>query len=284
MVSGIMTENELQQYLEHWKIPLLEAYIEKLEEGFGNQLSEVVIERNLINVLIRSYPHCLLVMKEILCLLKSGYPDGALARARRIYENMIIAWYLNLHKGDADFSKVIERYFDDQNIRAYDGRKKYFRSMKQDSKADACNKAMNKIVKKYASPKKFGDKKNEILSNNYWWAKNSAVSFAVLSKCFDDEYAKVLYVRACYAVHAGAMGDVALLGRPKTEMQRLYSCATYDGAAIPLQLSVSSLANITEVVFENFGTPSPVSREEFSTLLHTYFKNSGEEIKGQQSV
>lgn len=279
-----MTGKEYQQYLEYWQIPLLESYIEALEEGFGNELAEVVIGRNLINVLIRSYPHCLVVMKEILCLLKNGYPDGALARARRVYENMIIAWYLNLHKGDADFSEVIERYFDDQNIRAYDGRKKYFRSMKQDSEADACNRAMNKIIRKYVSDKKFDDKKEEILSSNYWWAKNSAVSFSMLSKCFNDEYAKVLYARACYAVHAGAMGDVALLGRPKTEMQRLYSCATYDGAAIPLQLAVSSLANITEVVFENFGTPSPVSREDFLTLLHDYFKNSGEEMKGQQNV
>lgn len=279
-----MTESEFQQYLEYWKIPLLESYIEKLEEGFGNQLSEVVIERNFINILIRSYPQCLLVMREILCLLKNGYPDGALARSRRIYENMIIAWHLNTHKTDADFSKVIERYFDDQNIRAYDGRKMYFRSMKQNGKADACNKAMNRIIKKYASGKNFDDKKKEILSNNYWWARNSAMSFSALSKCLDDEYAKVLYTRACYSIHAGAMGDVALLGRPKTETQHLYTCATYDGAAIPLQLAVSSLANITEVVFENFGIQSPVSGEEFLSLLQTYSKNSDEEMKERRNA
>lgn len=279
-----MPESELQLYLEYWKIPLLESYIEKLEESFSNQLSEIVIDRNLVNVLIRSYPQCLLVMKEILCLLKNGYPDGALARARRIYENMIIAWYLNAHKTDADFSKVIERYFDDQNIRAYDGRKKYFRSIKQDGKADACNKAMNKIIQKYASANKFKDKKIEILSNSYWWVKNSAMSFSSLSRCLDDEYAKVLYTRACYSIHAGAMGDVALLGRPKTEVQQLYSGATYNGAAIPLQLAVSSLGNITAVLFENFEVLSPVSNDDFLSLLHTYFKNDAEEMKEQKNA
>ena len=89
-----MTEDQLNQYfqyLEYWKIPLLESYIENLEEAFGHRLSEIVIEKNFINVLMRSYPHCILVLKEVLCLIKNGYPDGALARAHRIYENMIIA-------------------------------------------------------------------------------------------------------------------------------------------------------------------------------------------------
>lgn len=278
-----MTHHEIEQYLEYWQIPLLESYIEKLEEAFGNKISEITVERDFINVLMRSYPQCILVLKEVLCLIKNGYPDGALARARRIYENMIIAQYLNMHKNDADFSKVIERYFDDQNIRAYDGRKKYYRSMKQAGKADSCNRAINKIIRKYASGEKFHEKKKEILSNNYWWAKNSAMSFSRLSECLDDEYAQVLYVRACYSVHAGAMGDASLLGRPKTEEYRLYSGATYNGASTPLQLAVSSFANITETVFDNLGTESPVSTKEFIALLHTYFQNAADEMKAQQS-
>lgn len=277
-----MTNQEIEQYCEFWKIPLLESYIEKLEEAFGNELAEIVIERNFINVLIRSYPQCILVLKEVLCLLKNGYPDGALARARRIYENMIIAQYLNTHKADSDFSMVIDRYFDDQNIRAYDGRKKYYRSMKQDGKADSCNKAMNKIIKKHAPHGKFKDKKKEILSNNYWWARNSAMSFYKLSDCLDDEYAKILYIRACYSVHAGAMGDASLLGRPKTEECRLYSGATYNGASIPLQLAVSSFANITETVFGNLGVESPVSTEEFIALLHVYFQNVAEDNESKK--
>ena len=274
-----MTNQELEQYCEYWKIPLLESYIVKLEEAFGNELSEIVVERNLINVLMRAYPQCILVLKEVLCLLKNGYPDGALARSRRIYENMIIAQYLNAHKADADFQKVIDRYFDDQNIRAYDGRKKYFRCMKQDNKADSCNKAINRIIKKHVPRGKFNEKKKEILSNNYWWAKNSAMSFSKLSECLDDEYAKILYIRACYSVHAGAMGDVSLLGRPKTQEYRLYSGATFNGASIPLQLAVSSFANITDTVFENLGVASPVSTEDFIALLHIYFQNSAEEMK-----
>lgn len=277
-----MTNQEKEQYFEYWKIPLLESYIEKLEEAFGNELSEIVVERNIINVLLRAYPQCILVLKEVLCLLKNGYPDGALARARRIYENMIIAQYLNIHKTDADFPKVIDRYFDDQNIRAYDGRKKYFRSMKQDNKADSCNKAINKIVKKYAPRGKFDEKKKEILSNNYWWVKNSAMSFSKLSGCLDDDHAKILYLRACYSVHAGAMGDAALLGRPKAKEHRLYSGPTFNGASVPLQLAVSSFANITDIVFENLGAESPVSTKDFIDLLCVYFRNSAEEMKEQQ--
>ena len=277
-----MTKPETEQYYEHWKIPLLESYIEKIEEAFGNALSEIPIERDFINVLIRAYPQCILVLREVLCLLKNGYPDGALARARRIFESMIIAQYLNTHKKDSDFPKVIERYFDDQTIRAYDGRKKYYHSMKQADKADSCNKSINKIVRKHAQRGKFNEKKKEILTNNYWWAKNSAMSFSKLSECLDDEYAKILYTRACYSVHAGAMGDASLLGRPITEELRLYSGPTFRGPSIPLQLAVSSFANITNTVFDNLGIESPVSMEEFIALLHVYFQNSAEDMKDEQ--
>lgn len=274
-----MTKEEIQQYCEYWKIPLLESYIEKLEESFGNGISEIYIEHNFLHVLIRSYPHCILVLREVISLIKHGYPDGALARARRIYENMMIAQYLNIHKSDSDFDKVIERYFDDHIIRAYDGRKRFYRSMKQASKADACNKEVNKIIKKYASPKYFNAKKKEILSNNYWWAKNSPMSFSHFSKCLDDEYAKCLYLRACYSVHAGAFGDVALLGRPTSKHLQLYSGGTYNGAAMSMLLAVTSFCNITEVVLENLKIPSPVSNKEFLALLHTYFENCAEEME-----
>lgn len=108
------------------------------------------------------------------------------------------------------------------------------------------------------------------------------MSFSKLSECFADEYAKTLYIRACHSVHAGAMGDAALLGRPKTQEYRLYSGTTFNGASIPLQLAVSSFANITDTVFENLGVESPVSTEDFITLLYVYFQNSAKEMKEQQ--
>lgn len=273
-----MTEDSFEQYLAYWEIPLLESYIEKLEEAFGNELSEIPIERNFINVLLRAYPQCILVLKEVLCLITNGYPDGALARARRIYESMIIAMYMNLHKLDDDFQDVIERYFDDQNIRAYDGRKKYYLSINQNDMAESCDRAIADIVRKHAGTKKVRDKKKEVLSSNYWWAQNSAISFSRLSQCLEDDYAKILYTRACIAIHAGAMGDAALLGRPKSEGVCLYTGATLNGASLPLQLAVYSFARITEIVFENFGVASPVPEEAFVALLHKYFQNSAEEI------
>ena len=277
--SVYMTTQEYNHYCEYWKIPLLEVYIDKLEDAFGNALSEIVIERNFVNVLVRAYPQCILVLKEVLCLLKHGFPDGALARARRIYENMVIAAYLHCHKGDADFPDVIDRYFDDQHLRAYYGRQRLFLSMKQDSKATDCNKAINRIIGKHTSQGKFQEKKKEILSNNYWWAKNRAMSFSKMSECIDDKYAKTLYLRACHSVHAGAMGDVALLGRPQTKEQCLYSGPTFDGASVPLQLAVWSFDNMTSIVFDALGVSSPVSNEDFSVLLETYFNNSAEEMK-----
>lgn len=195
---------------------------------------------------------------------------------------MIIAKYLNTHKSDDDFNKVIERYFDDQDIRAYYGRMKLFRSTNHSDDAKACNTAMNKIIKKYKGSKDFDTKKKEILSNNYWWVKNSKTSFSKLSECLDDDYAKILYLRACYSTHAGALGDVALLGRPLADGLHLYTGKTYNGAAMSMQLAVSSFYNISDVMFENLEIVNPVSSEEFFALLHTYFKNSDDEVNEQK--
>ena len=104
------------------------------------------------------------------------------------------------------------------------------------------------------------------------------------AKPSDTFWSSLTMTVAPSTIHAGAMGDVALLGRPQTEVQQLNSGATYNGASIPLQLAVSSLGNITEVVFENFEVPSPVSNEDFLSLLHTYFKNSAEEMKEQKNA
>lgn len=275
-----MTDKEIVECMEYWRISLLEQYINKLEDAFEEEIKKHNIGKNFINILIRSYAHSFLVMKEIICLIKNGFPDGALARARRLYEEMVIALYMQNHKSDCDFDAVVERYFDDQDIRAYSGRIEYFKIFNNNVEIANCDTKICDIVKKHtSSSKKIDAKRREILSNNYWWANNNRMSFRKLSECLNDDYTKLLYLRACYSVHASAMGDIALLGRENPDGAKLYSGATYNGFSVPLLLAVYSLSVMSEIVFENFDIPSPIKNEDFAELIQLYFKHSAEENK-----
>ncbi|MDP8250855.1 DUF5677 domain-containing protein [Pseudochrobactrum saccharolyticum] len=52
---------------------------------------------NVMAALAQIFPRALLVSEEIICLLKGGFPDGALARWRSLHELAITAKYISKH-------------------------------------------------------------------------------------------------------------------------------------------------------------------------------------------
>lgn len=79
------------------------------------------------------------------------------------------------------------------------------------------------------------------------------MTFTKLEEEFDVPFLKLLHKRAHVAVHAGAMADNALLGRPNPNGNIVYTGSTMYGFSIPLLLSMSSFWNITEIVGGKLG-------------------------------
>lgn len=276
-----MTTEQLVQCVDVWRLPMLENIIMQLEDSFGAEIEKYKIKNDYNNVQLRSYAHGILVMKEILCLLKSGFPDGALARARRMYEQMIILLYMEIHKNDSDFEKMVDKYFDDHNIRAYFNQIEWLAQSKYEAQKQSCEQALHTIIQKYAPVGSEEKKLKSIMVNSYWWSGET--SFNKLSSCLNDPFAQILYRRACFSIHASAMGDFALLGRDNSEGENVYTGVTYSGFEAPLLLSLVSFNHMTDIVFENFHISKPLISKNINDLLEFYMsilfdKNKTDEV------
>lgn len=71
----------------------------------------IVDERTFDYAIIRAYSKALLTCCEIYTLLKAGYPEGALALSRSLYEAMVIIETLLQGRSEND-SAMLERFFD----------------------------------------------------------------------------------------------------------------------------------------------------------------------------
>jgi len=70
---------------------------------------------NVMAALAQIFPRALLVLEEIMCLLKGGFPDGALARWRSLHELAITAKYISKHGEDAAILYLLSFRFMSRN-------------------------------------------------------------------------------------------------------------------------------------------------------------------------
>lgn len=251
-----------------WKIDILQSDVEMLEEAYGKHITIPKPKTDYEEIQIRAYAHSIIVMKEIICLLKEGFPDGALARARRLYEQMVIFYFFEKHKSDDDFDKLIERYCDSQDVKSYYNLIAFYDFYNDDVNKKKAEKNYSDMKRKYSS---YLTKKGYF--GEYWWIGDSNYqSFEKLQRTYAEPFAKIMYSRACISSHAGAMGDYALLGRLNPDGNKIYTGPTYNGFSLPLLLAVMSYYNTTKVVFHNLEIELPEAHKDLYNLLGYYQK------------
>lgn len=263
-----MTDEERAMCIEYWRIPELTTVLESLEDCFGERISDFKSVSDYTTIQIRAYAYGIIVMKEIICLLKEGFPDGALARARRLYEQMIILDFFNQRKDKPDFKELIERYCDSQDIAAYSNRITLYDFLEQKEQKEKSEPKFERLKERY---KEYFGKKNWV--RDYWWTGDENFqSFNSLQNAYDEPFAKIMYSRACISTHACAIGDYALLGRSNPNGEKIYTGATYSGFSVPLILAVMSFYNTTNVVFCNLKVVFPKAHTDLYQLLEYYQK------------
>lgn len=267
MINDLLEEIHIMRNEERdldftWKIDRLQSDVAALEEAFGKHITIPKPKTDYEAVQIRAYAHSIIVMKEIICLLKGGFPDGALARARRLYEQMVIIDFLEKRKSDDDFDELIERYCDSQNVQSYYNLIAFYDFYNDDVNKKKAENNYFDMKRKYSS---YLTKKGYF--NEYWWIGDSNYqSFNKLQQEYDEPFAKIMYSRTCISSHAGAMGDNALLGRLDPDGDKIYTDSTNDGFSLPLILAVMSFYNTTNLVFLNL-------KIEFPEAAHTDLYN-----------
>lgn len=98
-------------------LELMCSIARELGEGHGKSIQESNPEANnsVMAALAQIFPRALLVLEEILCLLKGGFPDGALARWRSLYELSVTAKYISTYGEDIANLYLLSFHFLSQN-------------------------------------------------------------------------------------------------------------------------------------------------------------------------
>jgi hypothetical protein len=233
-----------------WGIPLAKLQmLITLAREFGSNINQSLrAERDsnhlaLIEVLTRSHARACQIAEEVICLLQSGFADGAMARWRTLHEIAVIALFVQ-QRGN----KVAERYVGHQTIESFKAGAEYRDWQGRLNLAPISDETFSKLKISYdAALKKFGG----AFRYAYGWAGdalgNPNPSFIDIEKASGIEHLRPYFRMASYNVHAGPKGAFFKLGlMPETAI--LLSGPSNAGLADPGHSTAISLIQVSSAL------------------------------------
>ena len=194
------------------------------------------------DLVVRHHARACHISQEILCLLRSGFPDAAHARWRALHEVAVTAMFIAKHG-----QNCAERFYFHEVVDSYDGmieHKKYEDRLKakgpSQKEIDECKIQRDFLVEKYG--KKFGD--------HYGWASylfpnHGRVSFTAIEKDVDLDHMRPYYKWASQNIHAGSKGMRNRLGLCEATDDILLVGQSNSGMTDPAHATAISLCQIT---------------------------------------
>lgn len=237
---------------DKWDLKYYTGIVDACEDVIAEEATRWKTADDINYYFLSTYAKAILTTREALCLLNNGYPDGALSRAREVYEQMVLAFYISDNYSD----ELIKRYFADYELKIYKNRKLLYEKLrkimdvgkeKYQDLENECQQKINKLKHQYGK-----------INGDYWWVINEKISsFNDIQNCVGVGLLLILYKRACISTHSGALSDIALLGRDNKEGSLLRADKTKKGFEIPLLLLFESFNILTQIVFRHFNLSIP---------------------------
>ncbi|MBI3409482.1 MAG: hypothetical protein HY040_14165 [Planctomycetes bacterium] len=202
---------------------------------------EVPPEPLLMNVLTALHCRACRTAREIVCLLKAGYADGAHARWRSLQELAVTAQFLLEHQGDTS-----KRYLDHAAVERFRAALEYQQHCETLGYDPCSAEEMAKLKKKSdAAIAKYGASFRE----DYGWAAealdNPRPTFTQIEASLDMAHWRPWFRLACKSVHAGSHGLHFALGLPEDTPGMLLAGASDAGLTDPGHLMAISLTMVT---------------------------------------
>lgn len=249
------TEQELKSSAERWNYSAAVQAVKECEKLA--QESDLLKTPNTFTYIAgESYSKAIITTKEILTLLYNGFPEGAMALSRILYEAMIVMRFLYMHK---DNEELLQRYIDDYAVKVSRDRIKYYNylleySQSQEEKDEALHlkiearKEHNKLKEKYSEFLSYNKQGNYL--HDYWWIGNVIKSrnFGAIQNEVTLENLKILYTLSCYRAHSGVVGSSVRFGTLFDETE-LSTSGSLSGFQIPLCFSLVCFGILTETMF-----------------------------------
>lgn len=270
------TQDELKRGAQRWH------YERAVEAVFGceqlaHKCEKLRFQNTFTRIVSEAYSKAIITTKEILTLLYHGYPEGAMALSRILYESMIVMRFLYNHRDDKE---LLQRYTDDYSVKVSRDRVKYYSylleySQNESEKEEAARlktqarKEHNKLKEKYSEFLSY-NKQGSYL-HDYWWIGNTMKgrSFGAIQNEVTLENLRILYILSCYRAHSGAVGSNVRFGTllDKTE---LATSGSLNGFEIPLCFSLVCFGILTETTFEAFNVNCDDLIEEIENVIAPY--------------
>ena len=225
---------------------LLETFIvictEAGEEFNKSYRSTAIKENNLVfDIVVRHHARACHISQEILCLLKSGFADGAHARWRALHEVTVTAMFILKHG-----QECAERFYWYDIVESYKGmiqHKKYEHRLNEKGNSEQeilqCKKIYDEVIAKYG----------KTFKESYGWASNfitnKRVTFADIEKDILLDHMRPYYKWASQNIHAGTKGINNKLGMCESTEDFLLVGQSNSGMTDPAHSSAISLAQIT---------------------------------------
>lgn len=225
---------------------LLETFIVICTEA-GENFNEsyrpkAVDEKNVVfDIVVRHHARACHIAQEIMCLLRSGFPDGAHARWRALHEVATTAIFIKKYGREC-----AERFYWHDVVESYKGmlqHRKYEHRLQEKGPTDEeftqCKKLYDELIDKYG--KAFGQP--------YGWASHvitkKRVNFADIEKDVSLDHMRPYYKWASQNIHAGTKGINNKLGLCESSDNILLVGQSNSGMTDPAHASAISLAQIT---------------------------------------
>lgn len=221
---------------------LIQCCIEAGENlSIRNRFDEIEGKEVLFSALERLHAKGCLIALEIVCLLKGGFADGALARWRALHEIAVTARFLFINGNE-----TAERYFAHEVVESYKGV----------SLHKQCESRLNEKAcsdDEIASLKEYYDKTienyGEDFKSSYGWAA-SALSiarpnFVHLEKAVELDHWRVYYKWASQNIHANVKTILNSLGMSEAKEDFILIGPSNSGFVDPAHCTAISLMNLT---------------------------------------
>lgn len=193
-----------------YKLDLFNTLLNDIEQNIWETVSErkIVSGGNIEYILTVTLGKCITIAREISILCEKGFPDGAMALSRNLYEQFITIAYIE--NCVADKEQLLKRYWD--SIIIQELKCKQFEAENLLGSAEIvsqCEREIAEYKEKYKLEK----------YNDYWWTGKS--NFYEMYKAvlpLDEEMKPIiqlahnLYKRACVTIHASGLGNISRIG------------------------------------------------------------------------
>ena len=192
------------------------------------------------------YPRAILITREILALLKAGYPDGALARWRSLHEIAVTMMFIAKHGDQVGLPFILSFPFKalkrarNFNQHAERSRLKPFTSFELQKMQDDCDNAERRLGRK--------------LDGDFGWAAPPLVgapTFAAVEKDVEMDHWRPRFAWACQHNHAGHHPADKFLGLAETKDSVHLVGMSNSGFVDPLDMTAHSLTAATVSLFKD---------------------------------